>query len=674
MKPDGGCQCRARFGIYHLIVSTPFRVTGQRLRAPLVKRAVLPLSLILFTVSGCSLFQGRGVNFGSTIPLTVQLRFDQSVLSAALNYRDACGQPKVLPIQQPLQEVLARRLDRVFQRLYTPQAPAKGGAPDGYVDVGLGFGQADLFVPRRSKRSYPATVNLGVDYAYTDLNGQELYRKKLQSSVRGDIEADDSSCDLTGLEKIVKSAIDKLADGMVIQLASSTKILDAAAAKSSGPSPVAAGTPVASPAVSQSGAPDVPAGPAAAFPPESPAPPPVVGEGGPTKLSFRAILRDDNRNQVLELQESLVVEVEVKNDGVALAQAVDVHVGGTAGMFEQVPAVVPVGDLEPGGIKRVTFSGKMAKVQAVEQVELVLSLQTASLSVQLPPAKKFLIAVRPEKAEEVEVLSVDVDQMPKKPSLLKQPKAVGIAIGIGSFRDGAMPQVKFASRDAEKMAGYMKAVMGIPEGRVRLLRDNQALKGDLAEVFEEWLPQHADRAAPAVVYIAGRAVVDQGTGAVSLVPFDGSTVSLGRLFSIRRLQGALVRAGVQRAILILELSLEPTPGADPSRVSVPAWDITDADSGKEGIMWIIGNRSAQESHAYEMGQHGLFTYYVFKGLRGAADADKNGTVVAGELCQYVKGQVQNMAKTQFGNEQEPLCMPPTGKASPVRLIPLAKTK
>ncbi len=656
------------------IVSTPFRVAGRRTRAPQVTGVLLVLSLTLLSISGCSLFQGRGVNFGSTIPLTAQLRFDQSVVSAGLGYRDACGESKVLPIQQPLQEVVTRRLDRVFQRLYTPQTPPKGGAPDGYVDVGLGIGQAELFVPRKGKRTYPATVTLGLDYAYRDLSDQELYRKKLQTSVRGEIEADDTSCDLTGLDKVAKQAIDKIVDGMVTQLASSTKILEAAAAKSSGRQSVATNAPVASPAVPQSRSQEPAAGPASALQTESTSVPSVRGEGGPTKLSFRAILRDDNRNQVLELREPLVMEVEVKNDGAALAQGVEVHVGGTTGVFQQVPAVISVGDLEPGAIKRVTFGGKVGQVQSVEQAELVLSLKVASASVQLPTAKKFLIAVRPEQAEEVEILSVDVDQLPKKPSSLKQPKAVGIAIGVGSFRDEAVPQVKFASRDAEKMAAYMKAVMGIPEDRVRLLQDDHALKDDLAEVFEEWLSRHADRAGPAVVYVAGRALVDQATGAVSVVPFDGSTASLGRLFSMRRLQAALARAGVQQAILILELSLEPNPGSDPNTAAVPIWDLDEGGSGKEGIMWIIGNRSPQEAHAYEMGQHGLFTYYVLKGLQGAADADRNGTVVAGELCQYVKGHVQSMANTQFGNSQEPLCIPPTGKPSPVRLIPVAKTK
>ncbi len=67
-------------------------------------------------------------------------------------------------------------------------------------------------------------------------------------------------------------------------------------------------------------------------------------------------------------------------------------------------------------------------------------------------------------------------------------------------------------------------------------------------------------------------------------------------------------------------------------------------------MWMVGNRAVQEAHSYDPGQHGLFTYQLLKGLGGAADLDKNGTILAGELCTYTKGQVLKVAQEQYGNE------------------------
>ncbi|HJU05666.1 MAG TPA: hypothetical protein VJ692_11000, partial [Nitrospiraceae bacterium] len=78
---------------------------------------------------------------------------------------------------------------------------------------------------------------------------------------------------------------------------------------------------------------------------------------------------------------------------------------------------------------------------------------------------------------------------------------------------------------------------------------------------------------------------------------------------------------------------------------------------KDKLVQILGINGMQEAHQYEAGRHGLFTYFLLKGLGGAADADDNGIVVLGELCGYVREQVTRVANEQFDNAQEPACIP-----------------
>ena len=54
----------------------------------------------------------------------------------------------------------------------------------------------------------------------------------------------------------------------------------------------------------------------------------------------------------------------------------------------------------------------------------------------------------------------------------------------------------------------------------------------------------------------------------------------------------------------------------------PVWEAEAPVQQKDRFMWMIGNNSLQEAHAYQQGLHGLFTYYLLKGLRGAANLDK----------------------------------------------------
>ena len=110
------------------------------------------------------------------------------------------------------------------------------------------------------------------------------------------------------------------------------------------------------------------------------------------------------------------------------------------------------------------------------------------------------------------------------------------------------------------MATYLKSIGGIPPERVRTLVDSQALKHDLTEVLEEWLPEHVDPTTVVYVSITGRGVVEPITGAVSMIPFDGMATSRARLYSLRRLQESLATLPIQQAIVMIDLSLEPAPG------------------------------------------------------------------------------------------------------------------
>jgi uncharacterized caspase-like protein len=231
--------------------------------------------------------------------------------------------------------------------------------------------------------------------------------------------------------------------------------------------------------------------------------------------------------------------------------------------------------------------------------------------------------------------------------------------------------MKYAARDAEVMAAYLQSLAGLSADRVRVLVEGHALKQDLAETFEEWLPKRSDPATVVYVYFSGRALVDGVTGAVSLVPYDGSTASAGRLYSVRRLQESLARLPIQRAILMVDASLEHAPGSDPATGAAPAWEVSATDANTK-MMWMIGNSGLQDTLAYERGRHGLFTYQLLRGLQGPADLDRDGTVAAGELCAFARGEVARMAGEQFGSSQEPVCLPAPGQGAMVRIHPMAK--
>src|SRR5205085_966880 len=81
------------------------------------------VGLCAATLTHCSYFSSRdGTYTGYYLPLTVHLRSDSSIVGAQLTYQDACGQSQSFPIAVPLQELLKRKIGRVFEKVVTGDA------------------------------------------------------------------------------------------------------------------------------------------------------------------------------------------------------------------------------------------------------------------------------------------------------------------------------------------------------------------------------------------------------------------------------------------------------------------------------------------------------------------------------------------------------------------------
>jgi len=619
--------------------------------------------MLLVALTGCSGLTSRpwfgGDSRGYWLPLTVNLHLDPSVTNATLEYSNACQQPVDLPFGEKLTKAVTREVGMAFEHVNDGRSKPSGHEPpDGTVQIVLGLKDLQLFIPRHEANSYTAAVVLGGTATYVDSGGAAIYTKSIRTEARGTVETERDSCEVQGLDGLVLKAATTLAQGFKTHLGSSSQIRQVAVSRKEGVR--SAGAPLPS---SIGEAPTQAVSSEAATAPAN-------------ALSFRAMLRDESQDNVLEGAERVTVDVEVSNGGPEVVKGVVVALKGTPALMHMLKNPIPVGDLQPGESRHVTVSGNLPHVSAVQQAELIVSVEVPGGVANPIRPKKFLVALRPAKPESVEVLSVDVDQVPQPVRGYERKKAVGLAIGVGTFRDADMPGVKYAARDAEVMVRYFKTVGGIPPKRLKLLTDQQALKDDLVEAFEEWLPRQVEAGGVALVFFSGRAQVDPATGSVILLPYEGNVGAPLKGFSLRRLQAALASLPVEHTVLLLDVTLAVPPGTvlpdgKPDGLD-PIWGTPEVADGK--LVQMIGVSRMQLTHQYEQGKHGLFTYFLLKGLGGAADRDKNGTVVAGELFEYAQRQVAMTAKTDFGNEQEPACVPALVPQSKTWNFPLARVK
>jgi hypothetical protein len=619
------------------------------------------LAMVLST-SGCSTLmrEKQPINV-DPIPLTPSVWLSPSGMTAEISYPNACHEPVVMPMADLLPKSVPNKLAGVFAGVMAKNQSEDILESDGVIEVGLGVKRLDVVVPKQAPGEYPASATVGLEMVFLARDGTMLFSKKLTGTGRGTVVVPDQSCEVRGVEAIVETAIGSVAEGLAHQMAQSVRIREYAdqrdrwiplAASPFTPADIAFHT-------------DHSAGQNTMEEPPATAAKMVE----PAQLSFRAIIRDESHNGGHEPDESLTLHIEVKNEGSVEADDVVVLVNGKAGFTQVFPPEVLVGSIQPGAIKHVSVTERVTIPPSMPG-ELTLNLRAASPMTSIPPPKVFRLGIQPNRGD---VASLpDVDQMPMPMGASRRPKTVIIAIGIGTFGDEHMPVMKHAGHDAAVMAEYLRAIHGVPRERMHIVLDRQGVRQELEETFDRWLHKRADAETVLYVFFSGRAIVDSRNGEVLLVPYDATPFEPGRLYPLKRLQEAVSRIPIERAIFMVDASLDPSPGADLTTMPLPDWTAGLDEQRRDMEMWIVGNQHLQEAHVSEQGKHGLFTYQLLRGLQGVADLDRDGTVVASELCLYARGEVARIAREQFGDKQDPLCLPPVGRGAMIRIHPIAK--
>jgi hypothetical protein len=611
--------------------------------------------LLIAALSACervsNLFGRSGDSQGYYLPLTVELRFDPSATEAALAYNDACGQPQRLAIGDRFVAAATREMGLAFEHVVAPpeKAPLPAGPlsspPDGVVTLDLGLKEIDLFIPRRAAKSYPAVVTVGASMVYYDAEGNAIYTKNLKTTARGTVETNDQDCQVKGVAVVAAEAIGILSQGLKKNVATAVKVREQAAKGKKERNTAAAS--------SSPGGTGQTAAPTATV---------------PSVLTFRAMLSSAQKKDRLEAGDTLSIAVEITNTGATTARGMVLRVVGSPDLAAQFHSPVALGDLQPNETMRRELTATIPTAATPAQAELLVALEAANAA--SPDQKRFLVEWAPAPTRMAK--AVEVDDIPAGAGRFKRPKGAGVSIGVGTFRSASVERVEFAAHDAEVMGRYFEGFAGIPSSRIKVLTDEHALKDDVVEVIEEWLPQAVEAGGEVLVFIAARAVVNPSSGAVSLIPHEADPDHPVRLYSLRRLHDALARLPMQRAIVMLDLTLmAPDSTKSPDRKG-PSWEPAHAQLKGDKLVQIVGVRGHQEAHQFDEGGHGLFTYYLLKGLRGHADRDDNGVVALGELCGYVHDEVLKTAKEKYQNAQEPVCLPALSakKASAIPLTQL----
>ena len=306
---------------------------------------------------------------------------------------------------------------------------------------------------------------------------------------------------------------------------------------------------------------------------------------------------------------------------------------------------------DESGVATVLVNGAKAGVKADGSFakKVKLAIGTNHMKVQAEDihgnvSKRTFTVIR-EEFIPAETLA-DVDLPPK--TRMNNPDGVGVVIGIESYQ--YVPDATYAYNDAEVMREYLSETLGFKKSRLKLVTNTRGTMAEFTKLLgpNGWLARNVVRGkSDVVVYFSGHGIPDPKTKRVGILPFDvDPNYAVG--FPLDTLYRDLAKLGGRSVTVILDAcftgqSRERTMLIADAR---PVFISPKQGSMPTGITVLSAASGAQVSGAIKNMEHGLFTYFLLKGLGGAADANQDRRLTVGELAAFVKRKVKTEAARQ----------------------------
>jgi hypothetical protein len=344
---------------------------------------------------------------------------------------------------------------------------------------------------------------------------------------------------------------------------------------------------------------------------------------------------------------------------------------------EAAPVIVIASPKDGGTVntKTVDVSGVVEDSQGIEQVAIFINSRPLEEKTgrgfrisEKTPARRLEFAERiPLDSGEniIKIRAVDTKGFISEKKIVVKYVEIrknfwAVVIGINDYPNA--PQLKWAVNDARAFYNHLIDFIKIPEDNVILLLNQDANLTQLRSTLGTHLKQKAGREDMVIIFFAGHGATEKdmispdGDGLEKyLLPFDADPKDLyASALPMREISHIFYRIQSERLIFIADSCYSGTAGGRTIRQGGVRANISDAfldriSSGKGRIILTASGANEVSAEDDEL-QHGIFTYYLLKGLKGPADADNDGLVSVDEAYRYVTAYVPRAT----GQEQHPV--------------------
>jgi len=232
---------------------------------------------------------------------------------------------------------------------------------------------------------------------------------------------------------------------------------------------------------------------------------------------------------------------------------------------------------------------------------------------------------------------------------------VALIIGIENYTES--PNAQFANLDAKYFFDYARKAFGVKKQNIKMLIDEEATFVKTNKAITKWLKgKIINDKSELIIFFAGHGLASSDGKELFLLSQDSDPDMLSiTALSRNKLFETIIGLNPKSVTMFLDTCYSGV-SRDEQMLLASARPIRIVADEQEGIpdnfTIFSASQLDQISSGLKEANHGIFSYYLMKGLEGKADENKDNKITNGELLAYMNLNVSQKA-SELGRQQNP---------------------
>ena len=233
---------------------------------------------------------------------------------------------------------------------------------------------------------------------------------------------------------------------------------------------------------------------------------------------------------------------------------------------------------------------------------------------------------------------------PRKIKSKTNENAVALIIGVEEYKNTF--SALFAANDALVFNDFAKMSLGVPQNNIKLLTNDDAGRNDTIKALKSWLPKKIiENKTELFVFYSGHGLASEDGSELYLLPADGdpeiledTTLLRNNIFKI------ITDLNPKTVTMFLDTCYSGATRSEELLVASKPIFIEAKEQDVPTNFTIFSASAGKETaKVLKEAEHGLFSYFMMKGLEGEADSNNDRTITNGELHAFINKNVSRQA-------------------------------